>query len=139
MRLRRVCDKPLRSACVLARKSHSHCCPIVKNLVDLATDLVSRSAVAVASRVTILNHKVRHDPVNGDVAKIAALGELDEIIYCQWGCVREQVNSKRTLAGSHYGSDRLADPTEGALVIRIGIPRLYRSDLGREAAGAVSL
>ncbi len=99
----------------LPDKCHSDCRAVVKHLIDLAADLVSGSAIAIAPRVAVLNHKVWHDAVNGDVSIIISLGKLNEVVYRQWGCVGEKLNSKRTLAGSHDGSHISADPASARL------------------------
>ncbi len=139
MRLRRVGHEPLRTACVLARECHSNRRAIIKHLIDLATNLVARPTVSIASRVTILNHKIWDDPVDGDVSIIISLGELNEVVYGKGGCFREQVNSKRTLARSHDGTRRLTDTREGALVVRVCVTRLNCADLRGKIANAVSL
>src|SRR5215216_4487774 len=61
MRLRRVCHEPLRTTSVLAGECHTDCRAIVKCLVDLAANRISRPAIAIAARVTALNHKVWHN------------------------------------------------------------------------------
>src|SRR6185503_17594384 len=137
MRLRRVCHEPLRTASVLAGECHADCRAIVKCLVDLATDRISRPAVAIAARVTTLNHKVWHNSMKRDVAKIPALGKLNEVINCQWGRFGEKLHSKRTLAGSHYGTNISADPRQRAFVVCFCVSCLYRSDFGAEITGAV--
>src|SRR5262245_39896158 len=105
MGLRRVSHKPLGPTSVLARKGHSNCCSLVRNFIYLATDLVSRAAVPVSAGVAILDNEICYYPVNGDTAKISALGQTDEVINCKRGFVGEQLNSKRTFARSHYSPD----------------------------------
>src|SRR5687767_3764259 len=73
VRLRRMCYEPLRAARVFARKRHAYRCPVIEQLIDLTANLMSGSAIAVAARVAILNHKVRHYAVNSDVAVIISL------------------------------------------------------------------
>ncbi len=137
MWLRRMSHEPLGAAGVLARERHSDCCTVVEQLIDFTADLVSGSAVTVAPWIAVLNHKIGHYPVNRDVSKVVSLGKLNEVVYGKGGCFGEQVNSKRTLAGSHDGSHAFADSAESAFVICIRIARLHRSNLRREIAGAV--
>src|SRR5207253_878113 len=65
MRLRRVCDEPLRAACVLAGQSHADRAALVRQFVYLAANLVARAAVSVAARVAALYDKVRNDTMKG--------------------------------------------------------------------------
>src|SRR6185295_3723946 len=120
-----MCDKPLRSACVLARKRHANCGSIVWHLVDLAADRVTRPAVAIAPWITVLNHEIRHDPMNGDVSKIIALGKLNEVVDGKGGRFGEKFNSKRTLAGSHDRAHIFSDAPESTRVIGGGVARMY--------------
>src|SRR6185295_7228120 len=124
-----MCDKPLRSACVLARKRHADCGAVVGHLVDLAADRVTRPAVAIAPWITVLNHEIRHDPMNGDVSIIIALGKLNEVVDGKGGRFGEKFNSKRTLAGSHDGAHISSDAAERACVISSGVARMYGADL----------
>src|SRR3954454_14509234 len=87
MRLRRVCHKPLRAARVFARQRHPNHGTVVRHLIDLAADLIARPAVSIAPRIPILNHKIWHHPVDGDVAKIISLGKLNEVVYGKRGYV----------------------------------------------------
>src|SRR6202008_908473 len=105
MWLRRMGYEPLRAACVFARKCHPHRGTVVEHLIDLAADLIPRSAVTIAPWITVLNHKIWDYAVNRDASKVVALGKLNEVVYGKGGRIGEQVNSKRTLAGSHDGPD----------------------------------
>src|SRR5262249_48657450 len=114
---------------ILARKCHSDCGAVVEHLIDLAADLVARSPVTIAPRITVLNHKIRDYAVNRDVAKIVSLGKLNEVVYGKGGRIGEQVNSKRTLAGSHDGPDTFSDTAERTFVVGVRIASLYGPDL----------
>src|SRR6185436_17171383 len=97
------------------------CGTVVEHLIDLAADLVARSAVTIAPWITVLNHKIRDYAVNRDVSKIVSLGKLNEVVYGKGGRIGEQVNSKRTLAGSHDCPGTFPDSAEGAFVIGVRV------------------
>ncbi len=52
----------------------------IRSFVDLATNLVARSAVAVATRIAILNNKIGNHAMNLDPVEISATRKLNEVV-----------------------------------------------------------
>ena len=78
VRLWRMRDEPLAAAGIRARKRHAECAAAVPVSIDLVTDGMPRSAVAVPSRVAGLNDEIRHDAVEALSVEVLAVGERDE-------------------------------------------------------------
>jgi hypothetical protein len=83
MRLRRMRDEPLRAARVFARQRHSDRAALVRHHIYLAANLPARTAVAVAARVAVLHHEIRHDAVNRQTVEIIRFRQFDKIINRQ--------------------------------------------------------
>src|ERR1700730_6294339 len=83
MGLRRMRRKPLRPTCIFTRKSHSDRAAFVRYFVYLATNLITRSAVAIAARITVLDYEVGNNPMNCYSRKVAAFSQLDKVVHIQ--------------------------------------------------------
>ena len=86
--------EPLGPSGVFARESHADRAAFVRHLVYFAPDLVSRPAIAVAARITILNYKVWYDTVDRNAFEVATFSELDKIINCERSILRQKLNGK---------------------------------------------
>src|SRR6478672_5888933 len=121
MRLRRMSDKPLRTSCVLARKSHADRTPVVGDHIDLAADRPSGSPIAIAARVTVLHHEIRHHAMDFETIKIIRASELYKIIDREWCVVGKKVDRERSFLGRNdrfYGAipSRQCTPVIGVSV-----------------------
>jgi hypothetical protein len=138
MRLRRVSYKPLRATSILAREGHADSAAIVWYFVHFAPNCITRSTIAITAGVAELNDEVGNYAVKDNAAVVTSSGELNEIVYCEWGFAGEQVNRKRTFGSCHNRTHSFSDTCQGALVICACISCLDGTDPGGEVARTVS-
>src|SRR5438067_1684836 len=79
VRLRRMGQEILTAAGVGAGERHSESAALVPMAIHLVTNCVSRTTIAVAARIAVLDHEIRNDTMEARIAVVARLGEREEI------------------------------------------------------------
>src|SRR5215813_9909134 len=128
MRLRRVRDEKLAAAGVLARESHSDRAANVRPGVDLAADLITGAAFAVAARVASLNDEIRHDAVKSEAVEETLARERDEAVHRDRRVLREEFDPDPALGGVNRGGDFLVEASGDALIESFAMARLNDAD-----------
>src|SRR5947209_2487820 len=136
--LRAVRDEPLRAAGVFARKCHADCAPVIRDFVNLATNLVARTTVSVAARVAALYDEVRNDAMKRDVVEVAAACKLYEVVNVQGSVVGQKFNRERAFLSINYCANMFTRASQSAVVIRLSVARSHHTYALREIARAVS-
>jgi hypothetical protein len=79
MRLGSVSDKELASSGILSGMGHSYHSSLIKNIIVLTRDRITRSTPAISPRITSLDHKTRYHPVKVDSVVKTGIYQLDKI------------------------------------------------------------
>ncbi len=86
--------EPLRPSRIFSRESHADRAAFIRHLVYFAPDRITGPAVAIASRIAVLNYKVWYYTVYRDGSEVTAVCQLDEVINGEWRIVRQKLNGK---------------------------------------------
>src|SRR5262245_58645145 len=121
-------NEKLAAAGVFARQSHPDRAANVGPGVNLAANLISGTAFAVAARIATLNDEIRHDPVEGQVIEEAFARERDETIHGDRRVLGEEFDPDLALGGGNCRRDFFVQSRGDAPVEELVVAGLNNAD-----------